>query len=498
MLVATIASLNVYWRVSEARPPHWDMAYHLANSLFYLHRASAGDLQAFLVGYQYYPPFTYWVTDLFYASLRTEAIWVAVLSNVVWLAVLVFATYGVGKKLWSNAVGWLAVVFVVTAPMVVSASKEYMLDVPLTAAAALTLYLLIRADGFSSPRYSLLLGVAVGCGALVKWTFPLVVLLPVLYAIATALSESHLLHEFNRLRNALGAAAVAFVIAGPWYVHNFHDVASAGLRYNSPGGIQAGSPPVASLASALWYPWKLLDPQLYLVPTVMLLIGVGFCFGRREFAARNLYPILLAVSTYLMFTLLPTKDTRFTLPMLPAVAVIASSWISYVSARARTWTTTGYVAYGTVTFLAVSFGVSLLPSTVSVDLPRASFVPRTLTLFAQRGYIIGPPTDEDWHQADPFRTIASFPKPERSLAYMGADTIWFNTTALTYYSSRYGVRRADAANAAFLLVRSDVAPRTPSGYRSLERWGLPDGGTLVLYTRGQPVRRAHDSAMPGT
>jgi 4-amino-4-deoxy-L-arabinose transferase-like glycosyltransferase len=480
-LVATIAAVNVYWRVSEARPPHWDMAYHLANSLFYLHRASGGDLVSFLVGYQYYPPFTYWVTDLFYAGLGTEAIWVAVLSNVVWLAVLVFATYGIGRHLWSEAVGWLAVLFVVTAPMVLSASKEYMLDVPLTATAALALYLLIRADGFSSRRYSILLGVTVGCGLLVKWTFPLVLMLPVLYATATALSESQLRHEFSRLRNALGAAALTFLIAGPWYVHNFHAVATAGVHYNSPGGIQEGSPQGATLATGIWYLWKLLDPQLYLVPTVMLLIGVAFCFRRREFAARNLYPILLAVSAYLMFTLLPTKDTRFTLPMLPALAVIASSWISYISSRARTWIMTAYAVYGAITFVAVSFGTSLLPTTVSVNLPRTSFAPHALTLFAQRGYIIGPPTDEDWHQADPFRTIASFPKSERSLSYSGPDTIWFNATGLTYYSSRYGVRQEDAASAAFLLLRSEIARSTPMGYRPLERWRLPDGGTLVLY-----------------
>jgi hypothetical protein len=317
----------------------------------------------------------------------------------------------------------------------------------------------------------------------VKWTFPLVLMLPVLYATATALSESHLHHEFSRLRNALGAAALTFLIAGPWYVRNFHEVATAGVHYNSPGGIQEGSPQGANLSTALWYVWRLVDPQLYLVPTVMLLIGVAFCFLRREFAARNLYPILMAVGTYLMFTLLPTKDTRFTLPMLPALAVIASSWITYVSSRARAWIATSYFAYGAVTFLAVSFGASLLPTTISVSLPRTSVAPRTLTLFAQRGYIIGPPTDEDWHQADPFRMIASFPKSERSLSYTGPDTIWFNATGLTYYSSRYGVRQLDAANAAFLLVRSDIAPSTPIGRRVLERWRLPDGGTLVLYGR---------------
>ena len=306
------------------------MAFHLDNSLFYLHRASGGDLVSFLGAYRYYPPLTYWVTDLFYAGLGTEAIWVAVLSNIVWLAVLAFATYGIGRELWSDAVGWLSVVFVLTAPMIVSASKEYMLDMPLTAAAALALYLLIRADGFSSHRYSMLLGVTVGCGLLVKWTFPLVLLLPVLYAVAEVLSEAHLRHDFERLQNALTAAALTCLIAGTWYIHHFRALTGVGLYLNSREGIQAGNPPVATLASASWYFWKLLDPQLYLVPTVMLVIGVAFCFLRREFAARNLYPILMAVGTYLMFTVLPTKDTRFTLPMLPALAVIASSWISFV------------------------------------------------------------------------------------------------------------------------------------------------------------------------
>ena len=56
--VATIAAINVFWRVLEARPPLWDMAYHLSNSLFYLHGASLGDPLSFVGAYRYYPPLT--------------------------------------------------------------------------------------------------------------------------------------------------------------------------------------------------------------------------------------------------------------------------------------------------------------------------------------------------------------------------------------------------------------------------------------------------------
>jgi len=133
-VVLAVTAVNVAWLAVETRPPHWDMAHHLANSLVYLH--SIGDPVPFLTGYLFYPPLAYWVTDVFYAVTGSEAMWVAAVSNVVWMAILVFSTFGIGKRLWNARVGWLSVVFVLAAPIIVSSSKEYMLDVPQTAMAA--------------------------------------------------------------------------------------------------------------------------------------------------------------------------------------------------------------------------------------------------------------------------------------------------------------------------------------------------------------------------
>ena len=105
----------------------------------------------------------YWVTDVFYAVLGTGR-GIAILSNVVFLAILVFSTYGIGKALWSSRVGLLAALFAVTAPMFVSQFKEYMLDAPLAAMVAAALYFLIRCGSFSDRRFSLWFGVACGGG----------------------------------------------------------------------------------------------------------------------------------------------------------------------------------------------------------------------------------------------------------------------------------------------------------------------------------------------
>jgi 4-amino-4-deoxy-L-arabinose transferase-like glycosyltransferase len=481
-LVVAIAGVNVWWRTLETRPPHWDMARHLADSLIYMRWFSVTHPRTFLEGYLYYPPFTYWITDAFYAVLGSEAMWVAILSNVVWLAVLVFATYGIGRRLWNARVGWLSVIFVVTAPMFVSTFKDYMVDAPLAAIAALSLYLLIRADGFANRRSSLAFGLACGCGLLVKWTFPLVLALPVVHASAIALAEARLRHRFDRLVNVGGAAAVTFAVAGTWYVHNFRQVINSLVYYSGPEGVTRGNPPVASPASALWYLWNLINTQLYLLPFLFVVVGVAFCFRDHELARRNVYPILMAAGTYLTFTLLRHKDPRYTLPMVPALAIVATSWLEHVAARVRFWAAAALVAYGGFAFVAISFGTSLIPRTVAIHAPSTSFGPRELTVFSQYGYIDGPPTHENWHQADIFKVIARFPRSQRTFTYEGPDPIWFNYYGLDYYSLRYDAKWLRDGRASFLIELG--SPRVVHrGYARLERWRLPDARMLALYKR---------------
>ena len=481
-VVVTVTALNVWWRTRETRPPHWDMGHHLANSLEYLQGFSLSHPLPFIDAYNYFPPLVYWVADAFYAALGNEAMWVAILSNVVWLAMLVFATYGIGRTLWNARVGLLSVAFVLASPLVVTASKEYMLDVPLTAVSALGLYLLIRAKAFSSRRYSLLFGLACGLGLLVKWTLPLVLGLPVLHAAAGALAEARQRRRFDGLLNLACAAALTFAVAGTWYVHNAAHIAGS-LTYDSGGrGAVEGDPPIASLESVLSYAWDLLNWQLYLVPFAFAVAGVVFCVAKRGMAARNVYPILAIVGTYVLFTLVRNKDPRFTMPLIPPLAVVATSWLEYVSAKLRAWAAVTLVTYAAVAFLAISFGTALLPKQVELSLPATSFGPDTLTLFGQHGYLIGAPTSENWHQADPFTTMARYPESQRRFAFRGPDTIWFNKHGLSYYALRDDATWTSFKRGRFLIARGRE-PATPSGFTRLDRWRLPDGGTLALYVR---------------
>jgi 4-amino-4-deoxy-L-arabinose transferase-like glycosyltransferase len=491
-LVLVITALDVLWRLEEKRSPHWDMARHLGDSLVYRRVFSLAHPLRFVETYVYYPPFVYWVTDAFYAVSGSEAMWVAVLSNVVFIAILVFATYGIGKTLWSPGVGVLSAFFVVTTPMMVTAFKEYMLDAPLTAMVALGLYFLIRSDGFSNLRYTLLFGATCGCGVLVKWTFAFALALPVAFTLVVAIAASIRGRRLNRLLNLAGAALLTFVLAAPWYVHNLTAIRHDASFYNGRAGAIRGSPPVASVDSVVWYFWDLVGRQLYLVPFLFFLVGVVFLFLNDDHADRNFLPVLTIVGTYVGLTFLRNKDARYTDPLLPAVSVIATSWLWFVSARARTWLAAAIVGYGTVAFLAISFGTSLLPENVTVRLGSSGLagnIPslngdQRVTLFAQHGYGIEAPTKEDWHQADLFKAIAAAPQPERTFVFEGGDSEWFNTWGTNYYALRYHASWiADLNTAHFLIVRGSPTSAIPLGFSQIRSYTLPGGEALALYSR---------------
>src|SRR5205807_4565969 len=124
--------------------------------------------------------------------------------------------------------------------------------------------------------------------------------------------------------------------------------------YSGPAAVAKGSPPVASLASLGYYLWALLKFQLFLIPFLLLVLGLVFVFARRDVASRNLYPVLLIIGSYAISSLLRNKDVRYTLPMLPAVAVVAVSWLELLARRARRWLSGAIIAYSAVAFLAVS------------------------------------------------------------------------------------------------------------------------------------------------
>jgi len=306
---------------------------------------------------------------------------------------------------------------------------------------------------------------------------------------------------WQRLGNLVGAGALALLVAGPWYLRNYAQLA-ADYRNNIAAAFQIeGDPPVLSASSLLYYFWTLVTHQLWALPFLLFVCGLLF-LGRRQGAlVTNRYPLLLIAGCLVAFTLVGNKDARFTMPMLPAVAVVATYWIDGLRPVLRRSLSGVMTAYCAGTFLAVSFGTPVLPRDVFITLPTSPFVSglsdfkpsgdivivHGIRVWAQQSYPLGAPSDERWYQEEMFKEAARR-SVTRTIWFQGpnVDTIWFNGYAMRYFALRYGVTwvatlpQSDFAAIRTLAGQSAVAP---SGFEPIREFLLPDGGTLRLYRR---------------
>jgi hypothetical protein len=254
-------------------------------------------------------------------------------------------------------------------------------------------------------------------------------------------------------------------------------------------------------------------------------------FRTRRARTTNVLPALTIVGSYVAATALVNKDDRYTLPMLPAVALLATYWLDLLAPRTRKWVAGGIVAYGCLTFAATSFGAGFLPRDLFVYLgkrcptypyfvgrcpgPRLvsgtftyrpsgnEFTFRGIRIWSQNGFIDAAPSGDRWHQEDVFRTAARL-SPGRTLYLEGPpiDFIWFNTFADQYFAEKHRVAwvaTPDQAGVAAIWNGPGESKAAPSGFRNLESYPLPDGGTLRVYTRPSlPTAPAQASAPQAT
>ncbi len=473
-VVMLAAAVNIWWVNVETRPPHWDMGRHLFNGVVYFAQFKNHSWFPLLGGYYgYYPPFLYY-TAIPFLLIFHPSVTSAVSTNIVFVAILVFSIYGIGARLWSRRVGLLASILVLATPMLAMQFKEFQIDAPLTAWVALTIYVLLRTQAFRSRRWSIVLGIVLGLGMLLKWTFIFIVGLPLAYAAIQAGIYAFKHKDWQVLTNLVLASLLGYLIMSPWYWLNLKNIYHDVVFNATTAGLD--DPPVGSLASNIWYINVLVNVQLYLVPTILFVVGSVVMVLKRAAIRQNLYPILLVVGCFGFFVLTRNKDARYTLPLLTGVGIIACYWVDYLKVSARWLVAAGIVAYSAFIFVSVSVGLGGLPREVVVPTQ-----PVAITVYAQHGYIIGPPTHEDWKQRALFTELArQYPAATIYMKH-SPDEKWFNKWGSRYYALLGGLSQTDDITTAKLVVAAQ--PLDDPNFQLLKKEDLFDGTVVYVYAR---------------
>lgn len=172
VLIVAHGAVNTFVVFGDRVPLYKDLAHNAHMGLRWHDALFEGASPQKLFQLTSYPPLYFVSTVPFYAAigLCQEA---AAMPNTLFLALLLVATYRIGRHFHSRGAGLLAAALLSLFPQVFGQARSQMIDLSLTATLALSVWLMLETDLLRRPGRSILWGIAMGLGMLAKWTFPI-------------------------------------------------------------------------------------------------------------------------------------------------------------------------------------------------------------------------------------------------------------------------------------------------------------------------------------
>ena len=343
---APLAALGVIWVFHAAATLAWlarnslpdglrDEFLHSqrAVELFFRARDLGGEGLHYWLFEGYYPPLVPLVGDLFLVLGPNHEDTLAA-SNLLWLALLIGATFAIGRRLYGPWTGVLAAALVCLYPSIHGNARHLEPNVALAAASACAVWALLASDGFRRLGPSLGFGAALAAGLLVDR----VAMAPLMAGPAVAALIAGWRGSSTRgplLRNAGLALGLTVLLAGYYYVQFMGEylaemTAQVGGEVDAYGTRTAAPSPL----SPLYWTYYLLvwfDAQMGLALGLAALAGLAVALRRPRGQAWPLLVWLLAGTA--LFTLLGKKQPYYTLPLLPAAAVLTAHAITAIRLR---------------------------------------------------------------------------------------------------------------------------------------------------------------------
>jgi hypothetical protein len=378
LLVAALALVTAVWVSIDRRPPESDHANHLERALrCYRALAEGGpsSLRSILLESSFYPPLVTCAAGLLYlvapvVPLTAQAVMVA------FLALGVAAVYGLGRDLFGVETGLLAAFFFATAPFVVFSLTNFQLDLPLAAMVALSLHVLWRPEAFAGRGWAVVLGIALGLGMLTKPTFATYVLPGVLWS---AWQAGRAPDRHRRLALLALALVVAAALALPWYGPRLVGLPMQVLNRSFKQAAEVGQAEALTPAGLLFYP-RVFMPQFGFLAAPLFLWGLG-ALGTARGARARLW--LSTLAPFLIYSLIQNKNLRYTLPILPAAAIVAAVGVRSLPPGVKRGVAWACVAAAALQTSMTAFGV-----------PR----PPVLAAFLTPLPVSFPPSPADWQE----------------------------------------------------------------------------------------------------
>ncbi len=384
-------AVTCWWLTQDRSIPIYDAGDQLETALEYHNMLQAGNLLGPFTHETVYPILGHMVGALaaFVGGVNVASPIIG--ENLVFIPLLALGCYQTGRLLFGRLAGMLAVVLALGSSLLISLFHVFMLDGPLTALVAVTVWLTLASEDFDRPGVAALAGLAVGLGLNMKVQFTLYVV---------GLLVVVVLHGGWRNRRGLMLfVAVAAVVGLPWYLVHLSELgrmlelASAG-----PGTPRGNIPSRFSTDNLTWYFWSVLNSQL-LAPLFVLAVAGTVWMAVAVVRERARQPARLeflvgSAAAWLVITFVTIHhDIRYGLPLLAFVSVLATGWIAHLPRAARLVASALLVLGVLANTLAIDFGVGGEASiALARVLPSTEQLPGRVVLYSTAGFLTAAPS----------------------------------------------------------------------------------------------------------
>lgn len=480
-LFVVVLSIAVVWLAIDRHPPEWDYANHLEHAVLCARDLAAGDLRSVFARSSFYPPLVPCAGGLVFRLLPSDVVFgqIVILG---FLGMGMAATYVLGRRFAGGAGGVVAAMFFATAPLVVNLALRFQLDVPLAAMVVVALVALLATERFERPGWAVVTGILFGLGMLTKPPFFVYVGPACLLVLAQ-----------TRGRRSWLTAALTGLLAGlvalPWYGPRLIGLPAQIQNRSFKQASEAGFPEALSGASLAYYPLN-LPVQFGVVASLLLLVGFGVALRRRSWF------LLAGLAPFVVFLALQNKQTRYTLPLLPVMAVVAGVGFAALPSVGRAAAGIAIVVGAAFQLSSTAFAV---PATV-----RVAGIPLTDP---------APPNRSEWQHRPIFDLIARDSAGARRRVSVTPNHPHFSPANFRYYATRddlpLRIARAwegEPIGIEYMILKTgDIGPpwTIEKARRVAERlaadddlarvfpvigeFPLPDGSTASVRTRRIPV-----------
>lgn len=430
-----VSLLQLIWQFLNDTPPVWDMAFHqlIGWQLLEVYQQGGSLLRLSSISFPY-PPLYHW-TEALILSVLGDTRLIAFLANLPGLFFLSYGTYRLGRYYLSNTQAGWAGVLVLLFPMVAWISRESLLDVPLAGWVAVTGFLVLKSRFFEKRAWVLLLGLACAGGLLTKWTFPVYVMVPILFGFWK--STDRVMSLVNLALAGLLAFPLALVYYGPNFLllaSNYPTTDQAGLIPWQPYP-RHGEPGLNNYLGWVYYPRVLASYFLFLPLTLLFLTGV---VRSRKVKVKSdegniAFLWFWLIGGILLLTFVTPKDPRFAIPLVTPLAILL---VRFWKDRPRLIAVV--VVISIVQFILVSFCIPYSPPKLSLFSSPGDRdfqnIQREWVLFQPEYFgVAGPPRREKWPLPETLNEI-----PEGASVGMLPELPRFNVNGFQLQAVRVG------------------------------------------------------------